>query len=64
MSLDKSIQHGKSHRKQYRGTKAIDTTCRNHGSCEWCRSNRTRKNDKRELSIDERMSDYESSNFW
>lgn len=35
MSLDKSIQSGKSHRKPYRGAKAIDATCRNHGSCKY-----------------------------
>jgi len=40
MSLDKAIQHNKEHRKQYRGSKAIDCTCRNHGSCDWCKENR------------------------
>ena len=40
MSLDKAIEHGKEKRKPYYGSKAIDCTCRNHGSCEWCRSNR------------------------
>lgn len=49
MSLDKSIAHGKEHRKPYRGAKAIDCTCRNHGSCGWCKGNRIYKNDKREL---------------
>lgn len=34
MSLDKAIEHGKEHRKEYRGSKAIDKTCRNHGGCE------------------------------
>ena len=43
MSLDKSILHGKEHRKQYRGSKAIDCSCRNHGSCAWCRDNRLYK---------------------
>lgn len=43
MSLDKSIAHRKEHRKPYRGSKAIDYTCRNHGSCEWCRKNRQHK---------------------
>lgn len=38
---------GKEHRKQYRGSKAIDNTCRNHGSCAYCRENRTFKNRKR-----------------
>ncbi|MBQ2885980.1 MAG: hypothetical protein IJE43_19845 [Alphaproteobacteria bacterium] len=40
MSLDKAIEHGKEKRKSYYGAQAIDCTCRPHGSCEWCRSNR------------------------
>lgn len=40
MSLDKAIQHGKERRKPYRRSKAFDRTCRNHGSCPWCRGNR------------------------
>lgn len=38
--LDKAIAHGKEHRKQYTGAKAIDRACRNHGRCEWCYANR------------------------
>ena len=40
MSLDKAIEHGKEHRKPYTGAKAVDCTCRNHGSCDWCKENR------------------------
>ena len=40
MSLDKAIEHGKEHRKPYRGSKAIDPSCRNHGGCPWCEGNR------------------------
>lgn len=40
MSLDKAIQHGKEKRKPYTGAKVIDRTCRNHGSCEWYKTNR------------------------
>ncbi len=43
MSLDKAIEHGKEKRKPYRGAKAIDGTCRNHGSCKWCENNRKHK---------------------
>ena len=43
MSLDKAIEHGKEHRKPYRGSKAIDKTCRNHGGCQWCEENRKHK---------------------
>lgn len=40
MSLDKAIKHGKEKRRQYTGARAIDPSCRNHGSCDWCRANR------------------------
>lgn len=40
MSLNKAIEHNKEHRKPYRGTKAVDCTCRNHGTCDWCKENR------------------------
>ena len=46
MSLDKAIEHGKEHRKPYRGGKAIDPECRNHGGCPACESNRKHKYEK------------------
>lgn len=49
MSLDKGIEHGKEHRKPYRGSKAFDHTCRNHGGCDWCRENRQFKFKKSEM---------------
>ena len=49
MSLDKAIEHGKEKRKPYTGAKAVDCTCRNHGSCAWCMSNRLYQ----QLKIDE-----------
>lgn len=59
MSFDKSIQSGKEHRNPYRGAKAVDATCRNHRSCEWCHGNRTHKNDKRELAAEQELSEYD-----
>lgn len=44
MALDKAIESGKEHRKPYTKSKAIDKTCRNHGSCLWCQNNRAKKN--------------------
>lgn len=38
--MEKAIESGKEHRKQYTGAKAIDCSCRNGGSCDWCRTNR------------------------
>lgn len=49
--LDKAIEHGKEHRKPYRGAKACDRSCRNHGSCDWCRANRNYRNIKLEEKI-------------
>lgn len=43
MGQDKAIEHGKEKRKQYHGSKAIDRSCRNHGSCPWCKENRLHK---------------------
>lgn len=43
MSLNKAIAHGKEKRKQYRGAKLYDKSCRNHGGCPWCEGNRKYK---------------------
>ena len=44
--LDKAIKSGKEHRKEYRGAKACDKTCRNHGSDDWARDNRLYRSNK------------------
>lgn len=41
MSLEKAIKHKKEKREQYRGSKSFDSSCRNHGGCGYCESNRT-----------------------
>lgn len=48
MSLDKAIEHGKEHRKPYRGAKAVDKTCRNHGDDPWMEQERKYKIKKKE----------------
>jgi hypothetical protein len=68
MSRDKAIKHGKEKRKAYRGSKAIDTSCRNHGRCPYCKRNRLFKNLKYKIeaelqleeSIEELQEDVES----
>ena len=50
MALDKAIEQKKEHRKIYYGSKAIDTSCRNHGSCDWCLKNRMYKYTKKQES--------------
>lgn len=59
VSLDKAIESGKEHRRSYRGAKAVDSMCRNHGSCKWCHGNRLHKNDKRELAAEQERDEYE-----
>jgi len=49
MSLDKAIQSGKERRKPYRKAKAIDYSCRNHGSCPYCRNGRLRHHKLQEV---------------
>ena len=48
MSLDKAILHGKEHRKEYRGAKRHFYVCRNHGGCDYCKSNRLHSNNVKE----------------
>lgn len=65
MALDKAIEHNKEMRKPYRGAKAIDIRCRNHGGprhgiqCEYCLSNRTYKNRERERLSKEELKNKE-----
>ena len=51
MSLVKAIKFGKEYRKPYKYksnyAKSVSSHCRNHGSCPYCRDNRTFKNRKR-----------------
>ena len=47
MGMEKAIASGKEHRKEYYGAKAICKSCRNSGTCEWCRRNRMYKNLKK-----------------
>jgi hypothetical protein len=46
MSLDKAIEHNKERRKPYRGAKACDKTCRNHGSDDWAKNNRLSRSNR------------------
>lgn len=57
MSFAKSIQHGKEHRKPYRGSKRFDHSCRNHGGCGYCRGNRTHRTRIRECSAVEQIAE-------
>jgi hypothetical protein len=60
MSLEKSIHSGKEYRKPYRGAKAVDHSCRNHGSCPWCNRNRFIKLNRENIRLKQQLRDYES----
>lgn len=42
----------KDKRKPKTGAKAVSSRCRNNGTCQYCLSNRTHKNIKREQESD------------
>ena len=58
MSLDKAIEHGKEKRKPYRGSKAVDCTCRNHGSCSYCLNNRLHSSKKQYGKVADQEDEY------
>lgn len=55
MSLDMSIEHRKEKRKPYHGSKRFDRTCRNHGSCDYCKGNRLYSSKKRRDAIEAQL---------
>jgi len=59
MSLDKAIEHGKEKRKQYTGAKAVCCSCRNHGTCDWCLSNRTIQQQRLDESFQQAIEEFE-----
>ena len=61
MSLEKGIEYGKERRRNYQGSKRFDRSCRNHGSCSYCRAGREHNGKKRQLSAVEKMNDYKNN---
>lgn len=47
MSFDKKYPNRKDKRKPYRKSKAFDRSCRNHGTCGYCKNNRLHGTHKR-----------------
>lgn len=58
MSLDKAIEHGKEKRKPYYGAQAIDPSCRNHGTCEWCKGARLYRSRRLEQMARDKYKDF------
>lgn len=62
MSMDKAIEHGKEHRKPWRGSarsKNFDKTCRNHGSCDYCKFNRLHTFMKNDAAVKSKLKEWE-----
>ena len=57
MSMEQRIRKKEEHRKPYRGAKAVDKTCRNHGSCPWCKGNRLYNVAKKETALKQKETD-------
>jgi hypothetical protein len=58
MSMDKAISSGKEKRKPYRGSKAIDGSCRNHKGCPACDGNRQYSTRKRKESSEDSVREF------
>jgi hypothetical protein len=55
MSLNKAIEYGKEKRKPYYRSKRFDRSCRNHGGCPYCESNRLHKHKVKEEAIEQQI---------
>lgn len=50
--------HNKTIKHQYTGAKLDDGTCRNHGSCLWCRDNRQYQSNKKLQETKQKLDDF------
>lgn len=68
MSLEKGIENGREWRDPYYGSRRFDRSCRNHGSCPWCRDGRQhskkRQVDKEDLWPKTMEEFYEEFGTW
>lgn len=59
MGLEKAIASGQEYRKPYHGAKAVCSNCRNHGTCDYYKSNRLHSTRKRVAAADTQQKEYE-----
>ena len=48
----------REHRRQWRGSKLIDKSCINHGTCPWCQRNRNRQKRIAKIRLNELLKEY------
>lgn len=58
MTLDKAVKYKKEKRKPHRKAKAVDGSCRNHGSCPWCESGRQHFDAKKRTACEDDMKEW------
>jgi len=58
VSFNKAIKSGKEKRKPYRGAKSYDVSCRNHGSCDYCKSNRIHFDEVKRKAADADLNEF------
>ena len=63
MGLEKGIKYGKENRIPYRGAKAVDKTCRNHGSDDWEKANRMFRANREKERTEMELEDYIKENL-
>jgi hypothetical protein len=47
--MEKAIQSGKEKRRPYSRAKAVSTSCRNNGGCDYCKGNRLHATARRSM---------------
>lgn len=48
----------REYRRQWRGSKLVSKSCRNHGTFQWCQRNRNRQKRIMKIRINELLKDY------
>ena len=61
VGFDKEYPNRKDRRKQYYGSRAIDHTCRSHGSCPYCQRGRKHKGHKDEINVKEQLNEWRNN---
>lgn len=52
----------RTRKRAYSGSKRFDTSCRCHGSCEYCRNNRLHSTQQRRSMANEQLREYRREN--
>lgn len=63
MSFNKAIKYKKEKRQPYRGAKAVDHTCRNHGTCLYCRNKRLFFDIKKKVQWNDKFNEWKENRY-